>query len=415
MFWQSLTFGALGLRFLDATRSVSTQKGARAIAATVLAGLAGPLLAGLIGAGGEGRVLAGEPGKAQTAERGSASAPTAAALTARGRVADGEGKPAFGVDPRQNPAREVPITGRIVDLAGKPVPGAEVRLVSYATARTGNLSGWIEAVRGGQMSGVATGQHRHPFKKPSGVPRIVTTGAAGRFRLDGLPAEAVVHLVLEGPSIATVMFTVVTRPIEPFRAPGFPTHLGPLREWATETIYGCDFTYRAEPSRSIEGVIHDAKSQEPVALSTVLCNVVLITDGVVRAPVMTITDDAGQFRLRGVPSQGVHPDRAGEEDPIVLTVLPDVDKPYFARRSRCRAHRESGRSRWQPICIGGSGSPARSQTRRALGRSQVLTWHTTRSGTTRSLWPPRNSTGTAPSRASLTSAGPRRRLTAPTA
>ena len=56
-------------RILDSSRTLSTRAGARAIAATLLAGLVGTLLAGLIGVGGGNAEVLGDEPKARNPKR----------------------------------------------------------------------------------------------------------------------------------------------------------------------------------------------------------------------------------------------------------------------------------------------------------------------------------------------------------
>src|SRR6185437_13258504 len=82
----------------DSSRSLSTRAGKRAVATSLVAGLAGTLLAGLFGVDG-----AKQEAKAQTP-------PKTAEVKAEAKQADG--------------GRTV--RGQVVDPDGKPVPGAKV-------------------------------------------------------------------------------------------------------------------------------------------------------------------------------------------------------------------------------------------------------------------------------------------------
>jgi beta-lactamase regulating signal transducer with metallopeptidase domain len=294
-------------RILDSSRTLSTRAGARAVAATLLAGLVGTLLAGLIEVGGRNLdVLADEP---------KAEKPRTALNPARNATAK-----------IVNQANEMPITGRILDLEGRPVAKATVRIISYATPRTGDLTPWLNAVKSGQPATIAR-QHLNSIEASTTGPLKATTDRQGRFQIESVGAERIANVLLEGPTIASAFFTVVTRPIEPFRARGFPLNHGP----GTETIYGTDFTYSAAPGRPVEGIVRDGKTKKPLAGVIIQSARRLITNTAVIPYIETTTDDDGRFRLVGLSKERVPQPRANAGNPNLLTVLPNDHQPYFMR------------------------------------------------------------------------------------
>ena len=145
------------------------------------------------------------------------------------------------------------------------------------------------------------------------------TDAQGRFRIEGLGAERVVSLSIEGPTIAHTHLDVVTRRIEPIPARGFPNTYGP----GTQTIYGADFTLSASPGRVVEGVVRDEKDKKALkdvevwSYSFAGSNFVGITS------LKTRTDGDGRFRLAGFPKG------RGNK----LLIVPNDDQPYFMHES----------------------------------------------------------------------------------
>jgi len=236
------------------------------------------------------------------------------------------GKRVQDAPPRKAAGADFPITGRIVNLEGRPVAGATVRIMSYATSRSGDLTLWLDAVRSDQPAGIAR-QHLNHFEVPATAPLKVTTDQHGRFRFEGFGAERVAHLLLEGPTIASAFFTVVTRPIESFHARGFPLIPGP----GTETIYGANFTYSAAPGRPVEGIVRDAQTRKPLPRVIVQSSRRLHTSTAVIPYLETTSDDQGRFRLIGLPKKRVPQQRAIVGDQNFLTVLPNDDQPYFMR------------------------------------------------------------------------------------
>ncbi len=303
-------------RILDSTRSLSTRAGRRTLTATLLAGLAGTILAGLVGVGVGGRnLLADEPKPGRSATAGD---PEPAPFDAATGQAIKTSEPPTAVNHHQGkiPARDVPITGRIVDLEGRPISGVtvrvDVRVDSVMKAKGGDLGPWLEAVRRGEPSWAA---YRLLDDGEEKVEREAETDAQGRFRIEGLGAEKVVSLLIEGPTVAHTKLQVVTRRIEPFPAQGFTNSYGP----GTQTIYGADFTLSAAPGRVVEGVVRDAKDKKVLKDVDVWSYRFAGSHyGSVKS-LQTRTDAEGRFRLAGLP----------KGDGNQLLIVPNDDQPYF--------------------------------------------------------------------------------------
>ncbi len=207
---------------------------------------------------------------------------------------------------------DVPITGRIVDLEGRPVPGVTVQVASTDTPKGGDLTPWLEAARRAEPPWVA---YRHLDEDKDKLSLKAQTDSQGRFRIEGLGAEKVVRLSIEGPTIAHTQLNVVTRPIEPFPAQGFTNNYGP----GTETIFGANFTLSASPCRVVEGVVRDANDKKVMKDVDVWsehfsgANIHGITT------LKTRTDAQGRFRLAGLP----------KGDGNKLLIVPNDDQPYF--------------------------------------------------------------------------------------
>jgi hypothetical protein len=276
------------VRILDHSRKISTRAGRRVVAASLLAGLAGTLLAGLLGIGGIKKEAKAEtPPKIE------------------------EKKP----DSKKAKPADVPITGRIVDVEGRPVPGVAVRFAEVTRARRDDLTPWLESVRRGEAPWMVRRHLKQDKAKPSGK---TETDAQGRFRLEGLGAEKVVTLSIESPTVAYTQLKVVTRQIEPFPARGFTNPYGP----GIQTIYGADFTLTATPGRIVEGVIRDAKDGKVMQDIDVWSYGFAGTDisgglGNLKAR----TDGEGRFRLGGFPMGSGN----------TLLIVPNDDQPYLMR------------------------------------------------------------------------------------
>jgi beta-lactamase regulating signal transducer with metallopeptidase domain/protocatechuate 3,4-dioxygenase beta subunit len=214
-----------------------------------------------------------------------------------------------------NPASKMPITGRIVDLEGRPVTGATVRITQITKPKGDNLDPWIEAVKRGEHW--TTNEHliyEPPITPEERRPKT-TTDSQGRFRFEGLEAERVVNLTVQGPTIAFTPVKVVTRRIEPIPARGFPSQHGP----GSQTIYGTDLTYTSSPGRPVEGIVRDARTKQPMANVEVRSDRFAGSNFVGTKDLMTTTDAQGRFRLVGLPK--------GQGNSLL--VVPNDDQPYF--------------------------------------------------------------------------------------
>ncbi len=199
---------------------------------------------------------------------------------------------------------DVPIEGRVLDLQGKPVAGAKVRLHDLRICSGEDLGPVIAAARNGQWlignHGFVDGWDCAPAP---GQPAGVTTGADGRFRVAGLGRERVVRLEIEGPSIAHELEWAITRAPEAVGAP--------LRDSLSQhRIYPATFDYLAQPSRRLQGTIRDGLTGNPVPDVTI--------HGYTFS--RSTSDAAGRFELEGYPKSREYS----------LEILPPSGAPFLA-------------------------------------------------------------------------------------
>jgi RNA polymerase sigma factor (sigma-70 family) len=183
---------------------------------------------------------------------------------------------------------DVPIQGRIIDLQGKPVAGATVRIDGEVLVPIrGDLTPWLRALAANKQD---TADRDEPdFTSLSGASLAslfppVKTGPDGRFRINGIGRERVARLRVEGPTIATQQIQAMTRTAEKTR--GAP--------------HGAPFDLLAMPTRPIVGVVRDKDTGKPIAGVTVRSSRIAGAadfNGLVR----TTTDKEGRYRLLGLP------------------------------------------------------------------------------------------------------------------
>jgi len=195
-----------------------------------------------------------------------------------------------------------PITGQIVDLEGKPVAGATLRLMQINAAAGDDLGPWLEAAKGKkELSYHLENQY---FKRFTiAVPLQAATDAAGHFQLNGIGRNRLVHAQLDGPTIASQQLCILTRPGEAIQlnqSQGQPEYHVPPR---VATYYGANFRLAAGPTKPIVGVVRDQDTKEPLPGITIQSSTQTIGAGisVEHDIVRTTTDSHGRYRLTGLP------------------------------------------------------------------------------------------------------------------
>ena len=213
-------------------------------------------------------------------------------------------------------AADVPITGRVLNLEGQPVAGVAVKVEHVYVPKHDNLLPWLEGVKKGEPPWVSSGHIEWERKgAAAAAPRETTTDQSGRFRLDGLGADRIVGIELQGPTIAFATIEVVTRKTEAFPAAGYANTFGSGKQ----TIYGCDFTYTATPSRLIEGSVKDSQTGRALAGAEIRSYHFAGSDFIGIMRLKTKTDERGRFQLAGLPKG------AGNK----IIIVPSDEQPYF--------------------------------------------------------------------------------------
>jgi hypothetical protein len=207
-------------------------------------------------------------------------------------------------DPRNLTIRlareDTAISGRLVDLEGRPVAGATIRPLEVREPENGDLAPWIAASTSGP--GGAYELEREYLKRKllprgSGLPVTITTDAQGRFAIQGVGGERLIRLKLSGPTIQTKEIGVLTRSTVPFRV----TNGRGSPDWGIAVYYGTTFTHAAAPTKPVTGVVKDKETGKPLA------GVRIASDRTAEFPVYgfngieATTDEHGRYRLVGLP------------------------------------------------------------------------------------------------------------------
>ena len=215
--------------------------------------------------------------------------------------------PGFGVgwlsEPRTDAVfrlvPDLPITGRVIDLQGKPVAGAMVAVHDVHAGPPGAfdemLKNWKKSTEEQQRT---AGKLNAYIWNRGGLGRAfhATTAADGTFTLSGMGKDRVVTLLISGAAIADTFAAVATRPgFDPTGAPQ-----GILR------LYPPKFSLVVAPDKPITGVVRDEATNKPLAG-------VRVMGAALNAPLQfgshyfhawptpgTFTDKDGRFALRGL-------------------------------------------------------------------------------------------------------------------
>jgi RNA polymerase sigma factor (sigma-70 family) len=214
---------------------------------------------------------------------------------------------------------DVPITGQVVDLEGKPVPGATLRLLEIRAAPGEDLGPWLDAAK--SKKGLSLQLEQEYLKRyTDAVSLKATADARGRLRLSGIGRNRLVRAQLDGPTIASQQLCILTRPGEPIAVTedeGNPEYNEPRR---VTTYYGASFRLVAAPTKPVIGVVRDKDTKKPLAGITIQSHMRAVGPGRFRVVdiVRTTTDAEGRYRLTGMPK--------GEGFGIVA--IPGRDHPY---------------------------------------------------------------------------------------
>ncbi len=197
-------------------------------------------------------------------------------------------------------APDIPITGRVLDLEGRPIAGVSVSVRRIEAPPGDNLDAALKSI---QRDGNRV--FHHPMQTvyltpDSGVVAPVQTDAQGRFRFTGLGKERLVVLRVEGPAIEHQVLYVLTRPGVDVTAllKAAPERLGVGRSVTPlPAIYGPTFDYTAGPTKPIVGIVRDRATGKPLADVGISAG----AGGWWENHVYTKTDQEGRYRLIGLP------------------------------------------------------------------------------------------------------------------
>jgi hypothetical protein len=195
--------------------------------------------------------------------------------------------------------KDLPIEGRILNLEGRPVRGAAIRIQYVEVAEGDDLAPVLKswAPDGNRVSQALT---RYVYGAgESGLFPSVTTDDAGRFRLRGPGQERVAVLRVEGPGIESRTLYVLGRPGVDVKDLSRPERRMPgMQRSASPAVYGPKFDHITGPSRPVTGVVRDKVTGKPLAGVGINGS---SSSAWWQDYVLTKTDAEGRYRLDGLP------------------------------------------------------------------------------------------------------------------
>jgi RNA polymerase sigma factor (sigma-70 family) len=187
-----------------------------------------------------------------------------------------------------------PIEGRVIDLEGRPVADAKVKLNRVWFADKGELSGWIAKVRNGSASNLWQGLDQLSLDEI--LPIQVRTGPDGRFKLSGIGRERIADLLVSGPGVSTTQVIAFCRDEPEIR----DSQKGMMHSMPFN-VHSPKFQLALAPSKRVEGIARDKDSGKPIAGLELKAAVFDEHSSIWAEGVGAKTDSEGRYRIDGLP------------------------------------------------------------------------------------------------------------------
>jgi RNA polymerase sigma factor (sigma-70 family) len=200
---------------------------------------------------------------------------------------------------------DAPITGRVLDLQGRPVAAADVRLLSLETTTEEDLTSYLKGWRTERFGGAIQSASKILYHaSAAGLAKAVKTDAEGRFRLTGCGRERVVKLSIEAPTIETAVVRIIPRPaaeVKTVAQQAAERMMSQSFRQVLPTIYGLPFEHVAGPTKLIAGTVRDKETGKPVAGVRLSGSPEEGWWWENTNQVQAETDGQGHYQLRGLP------------------------------------------------------------------------------------------------------------------
>jgi len=213
----------------------------------------------------------------------------------------------------------VPVEGRIVDLEGRPIAAATVRVEYLREPRSRAFDEYLAALKQDGSSMTYSIDWNYLEALAVVMPAELKTDSDGRFRLTGVGRERQVQFVVLGDAHDRSAFWISTRRNVDFAAIFKAARRDELEErfgGGRQPVYGPRFTHVAGPSQPIVGTIRERDSGKPLPG----CRITATAGSQFGENVVAISDAQGSYRIAGLPAQNRF---------RKLIVDPPRSQPYF--------------------------------------------------------------------------------------
>ena len=214
-----------------------------------------------------------------------------------------------------------PLSGRLLDLEGKPLAGVTVRLTELMATRDGkSLTGFVEDLKRRKVGYEVMRDHAGGFEGTwlgrdiSTFFDVVKTGADGRFKLPGVGPDRIATLRFDRPGIESRTLRVLSQPAETITVPEWERSDQP-----TMTFVGNGSDYSLAPGRTVTGIVKDKTTGKPIVGVQVVSDLTAGNPVSGRHEFRATTDKDGRYTMHGLP--------LGRGN--VLRAAPPADQPYL--------------------------------------------------------------------------------------
>ena len=188
---------------------------------------------------------------------------------------------------------DVPIKGRVLDLEGRPIAGATVRLGRVQKTPGEDLTAYLKELQANPGNRIAVIDAEFRFSRNTtsvigllGSLKPVNIGADGRFEMRGFGRERVVQLSIEGPGIESRYVAVMTR--------------SGVGKGLPMDRHGPVFDHLAAPSKPIRGTVREKGTGKPLAGISVHVRFPFNILPVVLQDHNAATDEQGRYQIDGI-------------------------------------------------------------------------------------------------------------------